>query len=286
MQQKGSRCGTSYAPGSAACVHGRVASAPCLLVTALPHRAPGPGCCRRQRDDRIHGQGRVTSEPAGAIDCRRAAPRVRRLDDPDATRGTRERVRDRAVILHRGGCVHGDAERLRLHDRRLLPAAGEAPAVAERRRDDHRHAAACGLARRADRGVLHPRELLRGHRLRLLLPAGSPVNAMATPGSATRSSASARRTARQRLLHRRSRPRHVSVARFSPLEVRVIRRGNDTGSIVSEPPGIACPPTCTAPFRASSQVTLDHLTRPGIALPRLEVRCTVSTTDRAAARSL
>ena len=36
----------------------------------------------------------------------------------------------------------------------------------------------------------------------------------------------------------------------------MIQGGNGTGSIVSEPPGIACPPTCTAPFPASSQVTL------------------------------
>ena len=46
------------------------------------------------------------------------------------------------------------------------------------------------------------------------------------------------------------------VARFTPLEVRVVRGGTGAASIVSEPPGIACPPTCIAPFPYGTMVTL------------------------------
>jgi hypothetical protein len=69
------------------------------------------------------------------------------------------------------------------------------------------------------------------------------------------------------------------VARFTPLEVRVAVFGNGTGSIVSEPPGIACPPTCTAPFAAGSQVTL--VAQPDPATPFLSWKfgCTVSASD-------
>ena len=46
------------------------------------------------------------------------------------------------------------------------------------------------------------------------------------------------------------------VARFTPLQVSVDLRGNESGRVVSEPAGIACPPTCSAPFPAGSRVTL------------------------------
>ena len=59
----------------------------------------------------------------------------------------------------------------------------------------------------------------------------------------------------------------------------MIRGGNGTGSIVSEPPGIACPPTCTAPFPASSQVTLIALPDPASPFLGWKFGCTVSTID-------
>jgi hypothetical protein len=69
------------------------------------------------------------------------------------------------------------------------------------------------------------------------------------------------------------------VARFTPLEVRVIKGGNGSGSIVSEPAGISCPPTCTAPFPAGTRVTL--VARPDPATPFLKWKfgCTVAPTD-------
>ncbi|MDX6437505.1 MAG: trimeric autotransporter adhesin [Gaiellaceae bacterium] len=69
------------------------------------------------------------------------------------------------------------------------------------------------------------------------------------------------------------------VARFSPLEVRVIRDGNDTGSIVSEPAGISCPPTCTASFQADSQVTLVATPDPATPFLKWKFGCTVSSSD-------
>jgi hypothetical protein len=69
------------------------------------------------------------------------------------------------------------------------------------------------------------------------------------------------------------------VARFTPLEVRVIRRGDGTGSIVSEPAGISCPPTCEAPFLLGSDVTL--VARPDPAAPFLSWKfgCTPASAD-------
>jgi hypothetical protein len=69
------------------------------------------------------------------------------------------------------------------------------------------------------------------------------------------------------------------VARFTPLEVRVIKGGNGSGSVVSEPPGIACPPTCTGRFAAGTRVTL--VARPDPATPFLSWKfgCAVVPTD-------
>jgi hypothetical protein len=69
------------------------------------------------------------------------------------------------------------------------------------------------------------------------------------------------------------------VARFTPLEVRVIRGGNGTGSIVSEPRGIACLPTCTASFPAGSQVTLVASPDPASPFLSWKFGCTVSNSD-------
>ena len=68
------------------------------------------------------------------------------------------------------------------------------------------------------------------------------------------------------------------VARFTPLDVRV-RLGGEGGSVVSEPPGIACPPKCDAPFPAGSAVTL--VARPDPSAPFLSWKfgCTPSASD-------
>jgi Divergent InlB B-repeat domain len=80
------------------------------------------------------------------------------------------------------------------------------------------------------------------------------------------------------------------VARFTPLLVRVIKAGNGTGRVTSEPAGISCPPTCSAPFPAGSQVTL--VAEPAASSPFLSWkfgckqdavnprRCTLTATNR------
>jgi len=69
------------------------------------------------------------------------------------------------------------------------------------------------------------------------------------------------------------------VGRFTPLEVRVIRGGDLTGRVVSEPSGISCPPTCAAPFPAGTRVTL--VAQPDAAAPFLSWKfgCTPAATD-------
>ena len=59
----------------------------------------------------------------------------------------------------------------------------------------------------------------------------------------------------------------------------MIRGGNGAASIVSEPAGIACPPTCTAPFPYGTEVTL--IAPPDPAAPFLSWKfgCTPSATD-------
>ncbi|HEX4930380.1 MAG TPA: hypothetical protein VFV62_06680 [Gaiellaceae bacterium] len=69
------------------------------------------------------------------------------------------------------------------------------------------------------------------------------------------------------------------VARFSPLEVRVIPGEYDAGIVVSEPAGISCPPTCTARFPFGAEVTL--VARPDPAAPFLSWKfgCTPTAAD-------
>lgn len=70
------------------------------------------------------------------------------------------------------------------------------------------------------------------------------------------------------------------VARFSPLPLNVILGGDGTGGVVSDPPGVLCPPTCTGVhFPPGTLVTL--VARPDAASPFLSWKfgCTVSPSD-------
>ena len=59
----------------------------------------------------------------------------------------------------------------------------------------------------------------------------------------------------------------------------MILGSNGTGSVVSEPPGIACPPTCSAPFPAVVQVTLIATPDPATPFLKWKFGCTVSPSD-------
>ena len=74
--------------------------------------------------------------------------------------------------------------------------------------------------------------------------------------------------------------RTTVVGRFTPLRLNVIRGGNGTGSIVSEPAGISCPDTCSnVRLPAGTVVTL--IARPDPATPFVAWKfgCTVSPSD-------
>ena len=150
MRVKGSRCGTasrgSSGPGAtrAACI-----ALVALFACALPAAGSEPKAIAGSATIVIHGQGRVTSEPAGAIDCpgdcshtfTGSTGLTLRADAGDGLGDGRER------LLRRAGRLRDRAERLRLHDSRLLPSAREAPGLAERRRGDHALADTGRLAR-------------------------------------------------------------------------------------------------------------------------------------------
>ena len=173
MAQEGSRCGiASRGPlGSRASKAAAVALV-ALFACALPAAGSEPQALAGSATIVIHGQGRVTSEPAGAIDCPgdcshtfsgstsltlRAAPASGWATSADR-------------FLQRGGRLHRFAERLRLHAPRLFPAAREAPGLAERGRGDHAVADPGRLARRAGRDAVRARHRLLRHRLRVPLP--------------------------------------------------------------------------------------------------------------------
>ena len=113
---------------------GRLRRAVALFACALPAAGSEPQAIAGSATIVIHGQGRVTSEPAGAIDCPGDCSHTfTGSTEPDAPRDADDRLGDGAErLLRRDGRLHGRAERLRLHDPRLLPSAREAPGLAER----------------------------------------------------------------------------------------------------------------------------------------------------------
>ena len=70
------------------------------------------------------------------------------------------------------------------------------------------------------------------------------------------------------------------VARFTPLEVRVVPGGTGAATIVSEPPGISCPPTCIAPFPSGTGVTLIATPDPAAPFLAWKFGCTPGTDPR------
>ena len=71
-----------------------------------------------------------------------------------------------------------------------------------------------------------------------------------------------------------------AVGRFSPLPLNVLRGGNGTGSIVSMPSGVSCPPACSnVSFAPGTLVTL--VARPDPAFPFVSWKfgCTVAPAD-------
>ena len=154
MHVKGSRCGTASRGSSGPRAMRDATRAACialvaLFACALPAAGSEPQAVAGSATIVIHGQGRVTSEPAGAIDCPGDCSHTFiGLDRPDAPGDAGDGLGNRSErLLRRDGRLRDRAERLRLHDPRLLPPAREAPGLAERRRGDRTVADTGRLAR-------------------------------------------------------------------------------------------------------------------------------------------
>ena len=278
MHRKGSRCGivTRARFGRRASTLALLALLG-LLVSALPASgSQAPGAVAGSATIVIHGQGRVTSEPAGAIDC----PTTCSFTFAGSTTLTlRAAPASGYATAEIASCAEVDVCTVPLNDfaytinvyfrprakLQLWPngdgAINVSPPPADFRGEPT--AASCT-----------PANSFEGTGCEFYYLPGTPVTATASPQSRRAAFSASARTAAPRPASARSTLSRDSslVARFTPLEVRVIRGGNGTGSITSEPSGIACPPTCTAPFPAGSQVTLVASPDAGFALPQLEVR--------------
>ena len=283
MQQKRSRCGTvrraRFRPRASTLALFALLG---LLVSALPASGSQPEAVLGSVTIVIHGQGRVTSEPAGAIDC----PTSCSFTFAGSTTLTlRAAPATGYVTAQLASCTEVDVCTVTLNDfaytidvyfrprakLQLWPngdgTINVTPPPADWRGEPT--TASCT-----------PANSFEGTGCEFYYLPGALVNAMASPGPASTFFGFSTPNCSNSAFCTVNLARDTTlVARFSPLEVRVIRSGNGTGSIVSEPPGIACPPTCTAPFRASSQVTL--IASPDPASPFLSWKfgCTVSTTD-------
>ena len=262
MQQKRSRCGIVR--------RGRCSPRASTLGALCADRVlPLRRCRRRARRRRraiagsvtivIHGQGRGTRSAGGVDRLPRRA--VRRRSPLDTTLTLRAAPASGYVTAQLASCTEVDVCTVTLNDFAYtidvyFRPAGEAAAVAERRRRDHCLTAACGLSRRADRLPARLRTPSRA-------PAASSTTSRAPgdrdgerrPGEHLPGLQHARLRQVQRL-HDQSEPRLVSRRALhsargprDPGRQRHRQHRQRAG-------GIACPPTCTAPFPAGSQVTL------------------------------
>jgi len=284
MDEQGSRCGTashgSFGPRATktAC-----AALVALFACALPAAGSEQRALAGSATIVVHGQGRVLSEPAGAIDCPgdcshtfsgstsltlRAAPASGWVTADNAFCGETDvctvSLNDFGYTLH----VY-----FRPRAKLQLWPNGEGAITLSPTPADWRG--------EPDQTPCAPDTAFDGTGCELYYLPGTTVTATATAApSSTFLGWSARGCsgtgACTVTLNRDS---TSLVARFTPLEVRVIRAGDGTGSIVSEPAGIACPPTCRAPFPYGADVTL--VARPDPASPFLSWKfgCTPSPAD-------
>jgi hypothetical protein len=272
MYRKGSRCGIVIA--SLALL--------ALLISVLPASGRTPAAVAGSATIVIHGQGRVTSDPAGAIDC----PTSCSLSFTGSrTLTLRAAPANGYATAELALCGEVDVCTVSLNDSaytldvffrprvklQLWPNGDGTitvtPPPVDRRGEPTQ--ASCILASPFDDTGCEF----------YYLP-GTSVTAVASAAPTSTFLGFSTPTCANTSFCTMNLGRDSSlVARFSPLEVRVILRGNDTGSIVSEPLGIACPPTCAAPFPAGSQVTLVAAPDPATPFLKWKFGCAVSPSD-------
>ena len=284
MAQEGSRCGiASRGPlGSRASKTAAVALV-ALFACALPAAGSEPQALAGSATIVIHGQGRVTSEPAGAIDCPgdcshtfsgstsltlRAAPAsgwaTAQIDFCSEVDVCTVSLNDFGYTLH----VYF-RPRAKLQ---VWPNGDGAITLSPTPADSRGEPDATPCA---------PDTAFSGTGCEFYYLPSTVVTATAAAAGASTflgwSAHSCPGTGQCAVTL--SRDSTSLVARFTPLEVRVILGGDGTGSVVSEPVGIACPPTCTAPFPYGTEVTL--VARPDPAKPFLSWKfgCTPTSAD-------
>jgi Divergent InlB B-repeat domain len=288
MRRRGGRCG-NVLRGRAALL---VVVAP--LVAVLPASGSGPDAVAGTATIVIHGQGRVTSEPPGAIDC---PGRCSLAFTGSTTVTLRGAAANGWVLEELASCVNRDTCTVSLGDFNYTldvyfrPSAelqlwpnGEGSIAVSPAPADHRGLPTAPVCTREN--------AFEGTGCVFYYLPGTSVTATATaaPASTFLGWSARSCTGTGACTVQLNRAANSLVARFTPLEVRVIKGGNGTGSIVSEPAGIACPPTCTAAFPAGAQVTL--VAQPDPASPFLSWkfgcapspadlrRCTLAATNR------
>jgi Divergent InlB B-repeat domain len=278
MRRRGGRCG-NVLRGRAALVFLLVP----LLVVLPASGSQGPEVVAGSATIVIHGQGRVTSEPPGAIDCPGRCTLAFTGPTTLTLRGAASNgwvLEELAFCVNRDVCTVSLADFTYTLDVYFRPRAelqlwpnGEGAITVSPPPADHRGLPADPACTREN--------AFEGTGCRFYYLPGTTVTAAAaaSPGSTFLGWSAQGCAATGACTLTLSRDTNSLVARFTPLEVRVIKGGNGTGSIVSEPAGIACPPTCTAAFPAGSQVTL--VAQPDPAFPFLAWKfgCTPSPTD-------
>jgi hypothetical protein len=256
-----------------------------LLVSALPAAGSRvPGAAAGSVTIVIHGQGRVTSEPAGAIDC----PGRCSLTFAGATKlALRATPADGYANAGIGFCFEelevctvdliDAAQTVDVYFRpraklQLWPNGDGAITVSPPPADYRGEPASASCA---------PGDAFAGTGCELYYLPGTRVTATASAAApSTFAGWSAYGCAGTGACSiTLGRDLSSLVARFSPLKVNISLAGNNTGRIASEPAGIACPPTCSASFPAGSQVTLIVSPDPATSFLSWKFGCSVSPTD-------
>jgi hypothetical protein len=284
MDQDGSRCGTvSRGPSGRRATTGACVALLALFAFALPAAGSEPQAVAGSATIVIHGQGRVVSEPSGAIDCPgdcshsftgstsitlRATPTTGWATAQNHSCGETEvctfSLNDFDYTIHVYFRPRAKLQVWPNGDGAITLSPTPANWLGE-----------------PDSTPCTPDTAFAGTGCEVYFLPGTAVTAAAAPvapstflGWSTRGCPGTGPCS-----FPLTRDETSLVARFTPLEVRVIRGGSGAASIVSEPAGISCPPTCTAPFRYGSAVALIAVPDPAAPFISWKFGCVVSSTD-------
>ena len=283
MEQEGSRCGTTgRGPLGRRTTTAASVGLLALLACALSAAGSGPQAAAGSATIVVHGQGRVTSEPAGAIDCPGDCSHT---FSGSTTLTLRAAPTSGWAIAENAFCGEVDVCTISLNDVDRTVDVYFRPSAKLEVWPNGEGSIALSPTPADARGEPDATpctgNIFLGSGCDYFYLPGTTVTATATAASgSTFLGWSARScTGPGTCALTLNRASSSLVARFTPLEVRVIPGEYDSGSIVSEPAGISCPPTCTARFPFGSEVTL--IAQPDPASPFLSWKfgCTPSIAD-------